>query len=202
MVVVLCAPARLSPLLSEWAYAFFARRRGLLNRLTKLLWGPALQAERYALVSWVFLRLFGAIYVAAFASLGVQVLGLIGHAGILPVGEYFEAVHQAPGQFRVSVAAFAILDELERYRVGRGHGRRRGAGIARRRGQVDTARAHRSVRAVPLLCLRRAGFHELPVGLAAARGGVFGYISYRRIEDSRSGCTAGWSFATCFWRAS
>jgi predicted DCC family thiol-disulfide oxidoreductase YuxK len=83
--------------LSEWAYAYLARRRGLLNRLTKFLWGPALQAERYALVSWVFLRLFGAIYVAAFASLGVQILGLIGHAGILPVGDYLEAAHQALG---------------------------------------------------------------------------------------------------------
>jgi len=83
--------------ISEAAYAFFARHRGLLNRLTKFLWGPALQAERYALVSWVFLRLFGAIYIAAFASLGVQILGLVGHEGILPVGDYFKAAHQALG---------------------------------------------------------------------------------------------------------
>lgn len=82
---------------SEWTYAYLARRRGLLNGLTKLLWGPALQAERYALVSWVFLRLFGAIYVAAFASLGVQILGLVGHAGILPLRDYLEAAHQALG---------------------------------------------------------------------------------------------------------
>ncbi|HMD27165.1 MAG TPA: lipase maturation factor family protein [Steroidobacteraceae bacterium] len=83
--------------LSESAYAFFARHRGVLDALTKFLWGPALQAERYALVGWVFLRLFGAIYVAAFASLGVQILGLIGHAGILPVGEYFVALRHARG---------------------------------------------------------------------------------------------------------
>jgi predicted DCC family thiol-disulfide oxidoreductase YuxK len=83
--------------LSEWAYTFFARRRGLLNGLTKLLWGPSLEAERYALVSWVFLRLFGAIYVAAFASLGVQVLGLIGHDGILPVGDYLAAAREVLG---------------------------------------------------------------------------------------------------------
>jgi Lipase maturation factor/DCC1-like thiol-disulfide oxidoreductase len=82
---------------SEWAYAFFAQRRGLLNRFTKLLWGPALQAERYALVSWVFLRLFGLIYVAAFASLGVQILGLIGHAGILPLGDFLVAARAALG---------------------------------------------------------------------------------------------------------
>jgi predicted DCC family thiol-disulfide oxidoreductase YuxK len=83
--------------LSEWAYQYLARRRSLLNRITKLLWGPALQAERYVLVSWAFLRLFGAIYVAAFVSLGVQILGLVGHAGILPLEDYLRAAHQAFG---------------------------------------------------------------------------------------------------------
>ena len=93
--------------MSEWAYAFFARAEVCSIALTKLLWGPALQAERYTLVSWVFLRLFGAIYVAAFASLGVQILGLIGHDGILPVGEYFEAAHQALGN-----SAYRLLPSL------------------------------------------------------------------------------------------
>jgi predicted DCC family thiol-disulfide oxidoreductase YuxK len=83
--------------LSEAVYALLARHRGLLSGLSKFLWGPALRAERYALVSWVFLRLFGAIYVAAFASLSVQILGLVGHAGILPVADYLEAVHQSLG---------------------------------------------------------------------------------------------------------
>jgi len=92
---------------SEWAYAFLGRRRGLLNRVTKLLWGPALRAERYALVSWSFLRLLGAIYVAAFASLGVQILGLIGHAGILPASDYFEAAHQTLGK-----SAYRLLPSL------------------------------------------------------------------------------------------
>jgi predicted DCC family thiol-disulfide oxidoreductase YuxK len=93
--------------ISEFAYGFFSRRRGLLNGLTKFLWGPALRAERYALVSWVFLRLFGAIYVAAFVSLGVQVLGLIGHNGILPVSDYLAAVHQSLGN-----SAYRLLPSL------------------------------------------------------------------------------------------
>ena len=93
--------------MSEWAYAFFARHRGLLNRFTKLLWGPALQAERYVLVSWVFLRLLGAIYIAAFASLGVQILGLIGHEGILPLADYLAAAHRAFGN-----SAYWILPSL------------------------------------------------------------------------------------------
>lgn len=93
--------------LTEWAYAFMAGRRGLLNALTKVLWGPKLAAERYQLVSWIFLRAFGAIYAAAFASLGVQVLGLIGRDGILPASEFFPAVHRALGD-----AAYRYLPSL------------------------------------------------------------------------------------------
>jgi predicted DCC family thiol-disulfide oxidoreductase YuxK len=95
------------PALTEWAYTLLARRRKLLNRLSKLLWGPSLKAERYTLVSWIFLRVFGAIYVAAFASLGVQILGLIGHDGILPAGEYFAAAHQTLGN-----SAYRLLPSL------------------------------------------------------------------------------------------
>jgi predicted DCC family thiol-disulfide oxidoreductase YuxK len=91
----------------EWAYAFFARRRGLLSRLTKILWGPELRAESYALVSWIFLRLLGAIYIAAFASLGVQIVGLIGQNGILPVGDYLAAAHRAFGD-----SAYRVLPTL------------------------------------------------------------------------------------------
>jgi predicted DCC family thiol-disulfide oxidoreductase YuxK len=83
--------------LSEWAYVQLARHRGLLTRVTTLLWGRTLEAERYELVSWVFLRLLGVIYIAAFASLGVQILGLIGRTGISPVGTYFGAVYAAFG---------------------------------------------------------------------------------------------------------
>jgi predicted DCC family thiol-disulfide oxidoreductase YuxK len=92
---------------SECAYNFFSRRRGMLNRVSKVLWGPALEPERYELVSWVFLRLFGAIYVAAFASLGVQIQGLVGRGGILPLPDYLEAAHRAFGS-----AAYRILPTL------------------------------------------------------------------------------------------
>ena len=92
---------------SEWAYAFFARRRGLLDRVSKLLWGPALEPERYALVSWVFLRLLGGIYVAAFASLAVQIQGLVGHAGVLPLDDHLAAANLALGS-----AAYRVLPTL------------------------------------------------------------------------------------------
>src|SRR6266478_4167932 len=92
---------------SERSYAFIARRRGLLNRVSKLLWGSALEPERYELVSWVFLRLLGAIYVAAFASLAVQIQGLAGHAGVLPLDDYLDAAHHALGS-----AAYRLLPTL------------------------------------------------------------------------------------------
>ena len=80
--------------LSEFVYRFLARRRGLLNRLTSVLWGSALEPPRYDLVSWVFLRGLGLVYLAAFASLASQMLGLVGSGGILPVESYLRAAHQ------------------------------------------------------------------------------------------------------------
>ena len=59
--------------------------------------GPRLEPESYEVVSWVFLRLLGAIYIIAFASLGVQILGLVGEAGIAPVGRYLDAARQGWG---------------------------------------------------------------------------------------------------------
>src|SRR5580765_4024809 len=41
---------------------------------------------------WLFLRALGLIYFSAFYSLVFQIRGLIGPQGILPAGEYLEAV--------------------------------------------------------------------------------------------------------------
>jgi predicted DCC family thiol-disulfide oxidoreductase YuxK len=81
----------------ERLYASLARHRGILSWLTWLLWGLPLERESYALTSWLFLRLLGAIYIAAFVSLGVQILGLVGSDGILPVGRYLDAARQGWG---------------------------------------------------------------------------------------------------------
>lgn len=81
--------------LSEAAYSFLSKRRGLLAAITRTLWGRTLEPESYALVSWLFLRGLGAIYVAAFLSLAVQILGLVGHDGISPLDRYLPAAHGA-----------------------------------------------------------------------------------------------------------
>jgi predicted DCC family thiol-disulfide oxidoreductase YuxK len=81
---------------AEWAYDALSRRRDLLNTLTKILWGP-LEPARYRLVSFLFLRGLGVIYFAAFASLYVQILGLVGSGGILPLEPYLRWVYERLG---------------------------------------------------------------------------------------------------------
>ena len=61
------------------------------------LWGRTLEPERYDLVAWLFLRGLGLIYLAAFVSLALQIRGLVGRDGILPLGEYLAAAHAGWG---------------------------------------------------------------------------------------------------------
>src|SRR5262245_22835188 len=42
----------------------------------------------YLIATWFFLRLLGLIYTVAFLSLALQIKGLIGSKGILPVAEF------------------------------------------------------------------------------------------------------------------
>jgi hypothetical protein len=46
---------------------------------------------------WLFLRLLGVVYFVAFASLAVQITGLVGERGILPVAEFLGRVHGVYG---------------------------------------------------------------------------------------------------------
>src|SRR3984957_987440 len=52
--------------LAEWIYAFIAARRSASYRITLLLWGRDHGPPRYDLLSFVFLRLMGLIYLSAF----------------------------------------------------------------------------------------------------------------------------------------
>jgi len=62
--------------LSEWVYAIIAAHRPALYRLSLLLWGEPREPPRYELVSSLFLRLFGLIYLSGLAEVlvGVGVL--------------------------------------------------------------------------------------------------------------------------------
>src|SRR5262245_186457 len=51
----------------------------------------------YVLASWAFLRLLGLVYVIAFGSLWLQLDGLIGREGIVPVAPLLAAAHNRLG---------------------------------------------------------------------------------------------------------
>lgn len=70
--------------LTELSYGFIARHRQLFSFLTRVGWGGQVEPPNYVLVRWVFLRSLGIVYLIAFLSLWVQIMGLIGSHGILP----------------------------------------------------------------------------------------------------------------------
>jgi len=80
--------------LSEAAYRFVASHRVFFSKLTQLGWGRDPGPSSYVLSRSVFLRLLGLVYVIAFLSLRVQIVGLIGAHGILPVGDLLQAVQR------------------------------------------------------------------------------------------------------------
>ena len=92
--------SRLVAASSEAAYRFIARRRSFFYWLTRLTFGKRIEPARFALTQWLFLRLLAAIYVVAFASLAVQVTGLLGEHGISPAHDFFERVGTSLGWMR------------------------------------------------------------------------------------------------------
>jgi predicted DCC family thiol-disulfide oxidoreductase YuxK len=86
--------------ISELVYAFIAAHRPTVYRVSVLLWGRNPEPPRYDLVSFLFLRLFGLIYLSAFISFAVQAQGLIGSHGILPLAELVDAVASRYGPER------------------------------------------------------------------------------------------------------
>ncbi|MGB6906629.1 MAG: lipase maturation factor family protein [Methyloceanibacter sp.] len=98
--------------LSEWAYAFIAAHREAFFRASLLLWGRNYEPPRYDLVSFLFLRLLGLVYLAAFVSFAVQAQGLIGSHGILPVAELVDnlAGRFGPERFFLVPMVFWLSD--------------------------------------------------------------------------------------------
>ncbi|MFL6519549.1 MAG: lipase maturation factor family protein [Chthoniobacterales bacterium] len=93
--------------ISEGAYAFVARRRRFASFFTRLLWGNDVRRPTYFRSRALFLRALGGIYLIAFVSLWLQVDGLIGEQGILPVGRFLQAAYEQLG-----FQAFFVLPTL------------------------------------------------------------------------------------------
>ena len=62
--------------------------------------GPHVAPPGMALTSWLFLRLLGFVYLAAFVSLWTQIIGLAGRDGILPAREFLADVGSRVGWMR------------------------------------------------------------------------------------------------------
>ena len=82
---------------SEGFYRLVAQHRPLFSALTRWFWGSHTERTTFHLSRWLFLRGLGCIYLIAFLSLWVQIHGLVGSNGILPAGQYLEAVRQQIG---------------------------------------------------------------------------------------------------------
>jgi predicted DCC family thiol-disulfide oxidoreductase YuxK len=79
--------------ISEWAYRLVAARRDFFYKVTVFLWGRQLEPARHRVLSELFFKALAIIYFIAFASLGVQLLGLIGSDGILPANGFLQFIH-------------------------------------------------------------------------------------------------------------
>ena len=96
---------------TEAAYRLIAGHRTFFYHLTRLTFGKRVLPLKFAQVEWLFLRLLAAIYLVAFASLAVQIIGLIGAHGILPLGGYLAAVAKELGSAR-------LLDHADHFLAG------------------------------------------------------------------------------------
>jgi len=81
----------------RWLNRLVAACRTRFHDLTHRLFAQPAEPPIHALVEWLFIRILGLIYFVAFASLAVQITGLIGSRGILPAGDYLQAIHNRFG---------------------------------------------------------------------------------------------------------
>lgn len=58
---------------------------------------PRAECRGYLLSRWLFLRLLGVVYLVAFASLALQITGLVGEHGVMPAGRFLEWAHSIYG---------------------------------------------------------------------------------------------------------
>jgi predicted DCC family thiol-disulfide oxidoreductase YuxK len=80
--------------ISRGAYRFVAGHRRGLSTLTRWFWGRNLTPSTFDLSRRLFIRSLGLIYFIAFMSLAVQIVGLVGKDGIIPIADYLPLVKQ------------------------------------------------------------------------------------------------------------
>jgi lipase maturation factor 1 len=104
--------------LTELVYRIIASHRNAAYAITRVLWGRQVTRSTYHQASAIFSRALSFIYLMAFASFGMQVRGLIGSEGLLPVKTYFQiavselgsaAYWRVPSVFWWTHSDFALL---------------------------------------------------------------------------------------------
>lgn len=79
---------------SRWSQ--WSENLGRWTAVASRLWGGRRRPD-YLISRWIFLRLLGVIYLSAFVSMGVQIVGLVGEKGILPLKPLLEQAFQQIG---------------------------------------------------------------------------------------------------------
>lgn len=97
---------------NEVAYNFVAAHRPFFSLLTRSLWGRHVELPEHVLTRWLFLRALGLVYLVAFVSLWMQISGLIGHDGILPVDQFMSSVKQACDVRGIGAERFGMVPTL------------------------------------------------------------------------------------------
>jgi len=82
---------------SELGYRLVALNRGLAYLFVRMFIGKRIVPLSYTVIKWLFFRLLAVVYFIAILSFMVQMKGLIGPEGILPVGQFFDAVSEQVG---------------------------------------------------------------------------------------------------------
>jgi predicted DCC family thiol-disulfide oxidoreductase YuxK len=96
---------------SEFAYRFIAGHRDLADTVTSIFWGKNVERPTYVHARGWFLRFLGVIYLIAFLSLWIQVDGLVGAGGLMPVEQLLtDARAQLGGQAWLALPTLCWLN--------------------------------------------------------------------------------------------
>jgi hypothetical protein len=86
--------------------------------LSTALASESLDSHTYVLSTWLFLRLLGLVYLMAFASLAVQIKGLLGERGILPVANLCQHNQQGALGLFCQLPTLCWWNSSDRFLVG------------------------------------------------------------------------------------
>ena len=97
---------------TERVYHFVANHRTFFSYATRLLWGRHVERPSYLFVRRAFLSCLGIIYLIAFVSLWVQISGLFGHNGIVPVASNMAALKEVAREQHIGLSRFFRVPTL------------------------------------------------------------------------------------------